>query len=205
MTATFNGNFAESSKRLIGIVIALLFQLPIFATFFSRTLLPEGHSHGNSRMAFRQRWFLRRLHSRWNRRMCWNCDKKCSTANDREISIQTRVYGLIHLRGGVYQVGSIIATGVLAFMVRKANDLYFDLDWLFLSIAGVWCLARCSRPGKFGRSRCASFGARIGADALATPTQPVGVWPRGGLRVAACRILRACAVSSDGNPKGLGG
>src|SRR5215831_17584741 len=29
---------------------------------------------------------LRRLHSRWNRRMCWNCDKKCSTANDREIS-----------------------------------------------------------------------------------------------------------------------
>ena len=102
---------------------------------------------------------LRRLHSRWNRRMCWNCDKKCSTANDREISIQTRVYGRIHLRGGVYQVVSIIATGVLAFMVRKANDLYFDLDWLFLSIAGVWCLARCSRAGKFGRSRCASFGA----------------------------------------------
>ena len=55
MAATFNGKFGELSKRLIGIVIALLFQLPIFATFFSRTLLAAGHSHGNSRMAFRQR------------------------------------------------------------------------------------------------------------------------------------------------------
>jgi len=204
MAATFNGKFGELSKRLIGIVIALLFQLPIFATFFSRTLLPEGHSHGNSRMAFRQRCLAALALTMESAHVLELRQKMQYGERSRNI-YQTRVYGRIHLRGGVYQVVSIIATGVLAFMVRKANDLYFDLDWLFLSIAGVWCLACCSRAGKFGRSRCASFGARISADALATPAQPVGVWPRGGLRVAACRILRACAVSSDGNPKGLGG